>query len=79
MTLALAKYRHLDLTFLIDGLQWRREDALGTSTLIELGFAAHPTDTHGGQLGSELERTIQRASISLSKISLKVKSLCAFS
>jgi hypothetical protein len=44
ITASLAKYCHLDLTFGVDGVEWRPGDALGAATLKKLGFALHPRE-----------------------------------
>ena len=44
ITVALAKYCHLDLTFAVEGVEWQPSDIRGTSILKELYFAAHPAD-----------------------------------
>jgi hypothetical protein len=44
ITVSLAKYCHLDLTFGVDGVEWRPHDDFGITTLKKLGFALHPRE-----------------------------------
>jgi hypothetical protein len=41
MTISLAKYCILDLTFAVDGIEWQPSDDQGTSVLKQFGFACH--------------------------------------
>jgi hypothetical protein len=42
ITVALAKYRILDLTFAVENVEWQPDDIFGTSILKKFGFALHP-------------------------------------
>jgi hypothetical protein len=44
ITVALAKYRILDLTFIVDEVEWQTGDKPGTSLLKEFGFILNPDD-----------------------------------
>ena len=44
ITIALAKYRILDLTFIVDGVEWQPADKPGIALLKEFGFILNPDE-----------------------------------
>jgi hypothetical protein len=55
ITVALAKYRILDLRFTVDGVEWQPKDTPGISLLKEFGFILKPNDILGRVRQSVLE------------------------
>jgi hypothetical protein len=55
ITISLAKYNILDLTFGVEGVSWQQDDSPGISALKDLHFAVHPEDLSEDQRQSVLE------------------------
>jgi hypothetical protein len=55
ITVALAKYRILDLTFIVDGFEWQPGDIPGIAILKEFGFILSPDDISENVPQSKLE------------------------